>query len=72
MAPDQNGQAGKQMAWRGEMQEVSGLAVAHGEDQTYGKPDARAEERMLENDEGILFIRIQKSVVWEVRYSNAV
>lgn len=32
------GQAWRQMARRGEMQEVSGLEAAHTEDQTYGKP----------------------------------
>ena len=35
------GQAREQMARRGEMQEVSGLDVAHSEDQTYGKQDRR-------------------------------
>lgn len=44
LAPDQKGQAGEQMAKRGEMQEVSGLDVAHTEDQTYGKPDWRGED----------------------------
>lgn len=58
MVPDQKGQVGEQMARRGEMEEVSGLDVAHGEDQTYGKPDQRIEERMLESDEGIQFGRI--------------
>lgn len=42
LASDQKkGQAGEQMARRGEMQEVSGLDVAHSEDQTYGKQDRR-------------------------------
>lgn len=63
MASDQKGQAGEQMARRVEMEEVSGLVVAHSEDQTYGEADRRGCRRMT---------RRVKSVVWIVQYLNVV
>ena len=69
LASAQKGQAGEQMARRGEMQEVSGLDVAHGEDRTYGEPDRRGEERMWDERWGNLVHNIKKRTV---KYYNTV